>query len=51
MPDEWQIFEVQEGKDKSEKLPSSGLTSEAELAAQSGQYRRHCLNRDQLPTR
>ena len=51
MPDEWQIFEVQKCEDKSEKLPNASLTSEAELAAQSRQYRRHCLNWEQLLTR
>ena len=35
VPDKWQVLKVQKGKDESEELPDSSLTSKAELAAQS----------------
>lgn len=44
VPDKWQALEVQKGEDESKELPDASFASEAELAAQSRQGRRHCLN-------
>lgn len=43
VPGKWQIFEVQKGEEESEELPDASLASEAELAAQIRQCRRHLL--------
>lgn len=43
MPGKWQALEIQESENKSEELPGTSLASEAELAAQGQQCRRHCV--------
>lgn len=50
VPYKWQALEVQEGDDESEELPDTSLASEAQLAAQSRQGRRHCLDWEGLVT-
>ena len=42
VPNKRQALEVQKGEDESKEFPDASLANEAELAAQSGQGRRHC---------